>query len=138
MFARKIVRPFGSVTNADIENETRAITALAAGHENVVSVLEHGWLGGPFRCYYFDMDLCDCDLETYIYGDRSFLLDDEWQKDLCSTMIVPKDDLVMMTVQNIWTIVTCITKGLSFIHAHNQVHRDLKPSNSTALDFPHY
>jgi serine/threonine protein kinase len=123
------------VTNADIENETRAIIQLSAGHENVVSVLEHGWLDGPFRCYYFDMDLCDCDLETYIYGDRSFLFDD-CSKDVFTT-IVRKGDLVMMTVKNIWAIVDCISKGLIFIHGHKQVHRDLKPSNSTVLDFPY-
>jgi serine/threonine protein kinase len=119
------------VTNADIENETRAIIELAAGHKNVVAVLEHGWLDGPFRCYYFDMDLCDCDLEKYIYGDRSGLIDDDW---VCTGewLVVPRDARVFMKIMNICAIMGCIAEGLNFIHSNKQVHRDLKPRNSNS------
>jgi serine/threonine protein kinase len=119
------------VTEKDIENETRAIDKLAKGHVNVVAVLGHGPLGDPFRCYYFDMDLCDCTLETYIYGDREFLFDEQWHKNVVDVSVVPKDDFLCMRCFNIWTIMFELTQGLKFIHACKQVHRDLKPRNGT-------
>lgn len=117
------------MSDKDIENEMRAIEKLAEGHINVVAVFGHGWLKGPFRCYYFDMELCDCTLETYIYGDREFLFDEEWHKRVVDTTVVPKDDFVFMRCMNILEIMVELTQGLSFIHARKQVHRDLKPRN---------
>ena len=73
--------------------------------------------------------LCDCTLETYIYGDRDFLFDEEWHKRAVNIAVVPKDDFVFMRLMNILDIMSELTEGLSFIHACKQVHRDLKPRN---------
>ena len=117
------------MSDKDIENEMRAVEKLAEGHRNVVAVFGQGWLGGPFRCYYFDMDLCDCTLETYIYGDREFLFDEEWHRKGLDVVVVPKDDFVFMRLYNILWIICELTEGLNFIHECKQVHRDLKPRN---------
>jgi hypothetical protein len=43
-FARKLIRPFGSVTKEDIEYEVKAITDICAsgGHRHVIQFLIHG------------------------------------------------------------------------------------------------
>src|SRR5271168_4449390 len=74
-FARKLIRPFGSVTKADIENEVKAITDISAsgGHRHVIRFLLHGPLPAS-DYYYIDMELCDFNLDKYIYApDRSLL-----------------------------------------------------------------
>ena len=56
-FARKSIRPFGSVTAEDIQKEVKAITDICAsgGHKNVIRFIDHG----PLRAsdyYYIDME----------------------------------------------------------------------------------
>jgi serine/threonine protein kinase len=133
-FARKLIRPFGSATKEDIENEVNAIRGIFAkgGHENIITILSHG----PLRSsdyYRIDMELCHLDLETYIrFPDRPtlFLADDKGgetgklKPEYCVTW-----DSVREQRENIWTIVNHIASGLEFLHERKFAHRDLKPRN---------
>jgi serine/threonine protein kinase len=62
------LRPFSNVTQKDIEVEVNAITKLSTsgGHSNIVAILAHGTLPDS-NYYYIDMELCDFNLEHYIY-----------------------------------------------------------------------
>lgn len=122
MFARKLLRPSHNTTQEDIDNEMRAIEILCERdtHENIVKVLEHGWLtNSPY--YFIDMELCDYNLETYIYSDRLPWLNEIYPSDPQSV-----NDIGLY---NMWGIVEQIVLGLEFIHSHRLVHRDLKPRN---------
>jgi serine/threonine protein kinase len=70
IFARKIIRLFGEVTEEDIENEAGAVSALCtAGHSKyVVEVLKHGWLTKDHAFYFIDMEYCIQTLDDFIRG----------------------------------------------------------------------
>jgi serine/threonine protein kinase len=99
----------------------RAIDKLRKpGHRNVVEVLKHGEL--LYRTLYFiDMELCDMNLETYIYVESVSTIEEKsvYFRQLPSPL----------KVEQVWGIVTDITSGLVYIHGHGEVHRDLKPAN---------
>jgi serine/threonine protein kinase len=62
-----VIRQFGCVTVADIENEARAVSQLCQGQcKYVVRVLEHGWLGPDHSYYFIDMEYCPETLEDRI------------------------------------------------------------------------
>ena len=67
-FARKLIRPFGSATSEDIENEVRAITQICASgvHQHIIRFLSHGSLPAS-DYYYIDMECCNFNLENYIH-----------------------------------------------------------------------
>jgi hypothetical protein len=57
-------------SSKDIENEVRVIKKLCErnAHLNIVEVVQFGRLiGSP--CYFIDMELCDMNLENYIYNN---------------------------------------------------------------------
>ena len=71
VFARKIIRLHGDVRKKDIKNEMRAVVSLCMPHnchKNIITVFECGCLHSPL--YYIDMELCDFNLETWIYHLR--------------------------------------------------------------------
>src|SRR5271156_1433959 len=70
VFARKIVRLFGPVSEADVENEANAVSALCTGAQckYVVEVLKHGWLTPDHSYYFIDMEYCIVTLEDLIRG----------------------------------------------------------------------
>jgi len=110
LFARKLMKPFSDFTQVEIQNELRAVTKLCRGNpRHLVGVHGQGQLqDSPY--YFIDMELCDINLEEYIYGRQAL-------HDPCDT-------------RKIWSIMAQITDGLTFIHNQNEVHRDLKPTNS--------
>jgi hypothetical protein len=68
IFARKIVRRFGPITEADIENEADAVSKLCTSPQcqYVVEVLKHGWLTNEHTMYFIDMEYCIQTLEEFI------------------------------------------------------------------------
>jgi len=58
----------GDISEDDIRNEMRAVAKLCMTqntHRNIVSVFDYGPLS-PFL-YFIDMELCDLNLERWIY-----------------------------------------------------------------------
>jgi serine/threonine protein kinase len=127
IFARKLIRPFGS-TKQDIENEVKAITGICAtgGHQNIITILQHG----PLRStdyYFIDMELCEVNLADYISNsyDRTRLTDSSVGKSK-SPVVVMRDCLLYEERENIYTIMHHIAAGLEFLHERKYAHRDLE------------
>ena len=95
------------------------------GNNNIVCVLNQGWLQGNLTCYFFDLELCALDLNDYMSGDfKSVLgLSAFWDPQFAEDQ-----DLGCLTI---WKIMDHISNGLKFIHDNQAVHRDLKPSNGS-------
>src|SRR5271170_2594932 len=134
-FARKLIRPFGSVTKKDIENEVKAITDIRAssGHGNVIRFLDHGPLSAS-DYYYIDMELCDFNLDKYVHSpNRSLLLPGRFKLGESKESLKPAfcEEWISIREQreNVWTIMDHITAGVEFLHGRGLAHRDLKPQN---------
>jgi serine/threonine protein kinase len=124
-----VIPPFGSVTEEDITNEINAIKKVCTtGHENIVQVLNHGWLANsPY--YFVDMPLCCMNLEQYIKRDLTDGLEPT-RAVIRAASRSPDvfDDFDFMVHL---FITSEIVKGLTFVHGRKLVHRDLKPRNGT-------
>jgi serine/threonine protein kinase len=124
VFARKIIRLAGRITETDINNEIRAVAKLcmtAHTHKNIVSVFDYGQLSAFI--YYIDMELCDLNLEQWIYRT--------WHQDLAKELHHLTAELPpRMRIGQVWDIMEDITRAVAFIHDEHEIHRDLKPSNS--------
>lgn len=117
-----IRHPGSSRSLKDIENEIRAIEKICGHntHQNIVEVLRVGKLRAePY--YFIDMELCDMNLENYIYRTSP------------STDALPrfvKTASSSVKASQIWNVMRQVVSGVVFIHSHNEIHRDVKPSNS--------
>ena len=125
-FARKLLRPFGGLSQKEIQNEIQAMDSLCRGsHDNIIAIYQHGQLHPPQAFYFIDMEFCDINLEEYIHSKKTGihgLL--EWDKAV-------EQGGVPFLICGIMQQVLC---GLKFIHDHNHVHRDLNPQNGN----PHH
>lgn len=121
VFARKVIRPFGAVTEWDLQNEVRILKKIENHkHPHIIRILKHGSLEGS-QYYHVDMELCQLNLAQYIYKKG------EWPD------IVKQGRYFIATeghMGHIWEIVKEIALGLAFLHKIGEVHRDLKPENS--------
>jgi serine/threonine protein kinase len=123
-FARKLLRAIvGNVTEEDIENERRAIEKLCdTPHDNIIEILQHGRFSNQSPMYFFDMELCEINLEQYIRGSKTGI------RGLVDWEIALKDGqhefLIIAIMQQ-------LLSGLAFIHDRGEVHRDLTPQNGT-------
>jgi serine/threonine protein kinase len=118
-----------NVTRADIEREARAADKLSVhGHQNIVSVLRHGWLDSS--CYFIDMELCEMNLAAFIYQTLN------WTPYVCFNhpdYLRIEEPPIWWRTSSLFRILFQISSGLMFIHQQQQVHRDLKPQNGTSL-----
>jgi len=126
VFARKILPIHHNFAKYELQNELRVIDKLCreGGHENIVSVLRHGFLHERGH-YFIDMEFCGMNLRDYIYRMPSDKLN----------AFPPSLDSLPTSLKelHIWTIMKQIVSGLQYLHSHGEVHRDLKSSNSTPL-----
>jgi serine/threonine protein kinase len=123
VFARKIIHPVGSrqKITTEVENERRVIEKFRenGGHENIVTVLDHGWLREEF--YFIDMDICAFSLREFIDGAISRKIGSRF-------WTLPRfadDDECLY----FWSIVDHIVRGLGYIHDNGELHRNIKPEN---------
>lgn len=112
----------GSVTEADITNEVRAILELYSKPNcNLVSVYGHGRL--PQSTYYYiDMELCNYNLAYYLRTNPSL-------QSTCKNsdfLTIRQEMLTYLGLLN------QVGSGLAYIHCRKEVHRDIKPENSLA------
>jgi serine/threonine protein kinase len=126
VFARKIIRIFGRVTEEDVLKEVRAVERLCTPgtHKNIVCVFYQGWLSSSL--YFLDMEYCELDLDGWIQRHWSPEVE---QKLPHLTGNVPS----RTKMTQIWDVMEDLTKGVAFIHSKSQVHRDLKPRNSNSF-----
>lgn len=138
-FARKIIRCTGEIARSDIEREAQVVSWLleSGKRENIVTILNHGWLKNELNCYFIDMELCDLTLHDYILYHNGIAVDINMPSthDQIGPVFVNKDCPMIMRVQNLWTVGAHVSCGLEFMHAHHYVHRDLKPKNGTSMNF---
>ena len=146
VFARKIVRIFGEVTQDDIENEIRVLCLLNENewHQNIVKILRHGSFDNSPFYYFIDMELCDLNLSVYIdyhsgrlssafhpHAETIETIDTQ----IRSPVFVGKDCSFPVRMHDMWTIASHIASGLEFIHSLRIVHRDLKPCNGISPSY---
>ena len=121
------------MSKEDIEKEASTVNTFTSrgGNPNVLTVFANGWLV-PSLLYYFDMELCEINLDDYIHCQRSRCVDiyHDTVETSDTAIFVAKESPLERTLQNIWTIMSHITRGLEFIHCCHHVHGDLKPRNS--------
>jgi len=112
VFARKIISLTALFNEEDIKNEMRAVSKLCmAGstHKNIVSVFDYGRLS-PFR-YFVDMELCDFNLESWIYG-RWDTADIERLPSYLTAELPAR-----MRIGQVWDVMEDITRAVAFIHS---------------------
>lgn len=103
--------------------------------QNIIEILDHGWIKSYFNFYYIDMELCDLSLRDYIdyhqLKKESFF--DANTMQATTPVFTQRHRTVLEKFQNMWMIGLHIARGLEFMHAHKQVHRDLNPRNGMPL-----
>jgi serine/threonine protein kinase len=124
LFARKIIWRSDDAA----ENELRIIDRFRSRrHQHVVAIIGHGQLE-PLNRIYIDMQLCDMNLDNYLYSNTGGNL-------LGITSPAPPQACTFPeNMQNACTIISQISEGVGFLHQENLVHRDLKPSNGTSRE----
>jgi serine/threonine protein kinase len=114
-----VIRQFGYVTKADVDNEVRALKKLCQNqHPNIVQVFDYGQLNTDGTIHFIDMELCDISLGNYLLGQEL--------KDVISWTTVREQEEIPTHAYN---ILQQILNGLLFIHCLDEVHRDLSPQN---------
>src|SRR5438045_556801 len=113
-----------------MENEIVALNTICGigGHKNIITFLGYGRLPES-DYYYIDMALCEFDLHDYIYGKWSVPVGAKFQNSSDLVLVERECRSVLVWIQNVFTIMIHISKGLKFIHEKQFTHRDLKPQN---------
>lgn len=135
-FARKVMRLSHRVTEDDIKNEARAVSFIReqGGHQNIIGILDHGWLRGMFKVYFIDMELGQFTVAEYIdYFKGIKTPNPDIDFPMCFPYLVRSDCTIDDRIRNMWAIGKHIAGGLNFMHSSGIVHRDLKPCNGLWL-----
>ena len=120
-----MIRQFGYVTKADVDNEVRALKKLCQNqHPNIVQVFDYGQINTDGTIHFIDMELCDISLGNYLLGQEL--------KDVISWTTVREQEEIPTHAYN---ILQQILNGLLFIHCLDEVHRDLSPQNGISSLF---
>jgi serine/threonine protein kinase len=124
LFARKIVRLIDQRAKSDFEAEAHVVSKLCqpGAHDNIVGVMQHGFLNNNLYGF-FDMELCQLNLDAYIRSERDPSLLQQMQH-----LTINKETKLVKAM----SIMIQIADGVSYFHRNGQVHRDLKPSNGNA------
>jgi serine/threonine protein kinase len=129
IFARKIIRLWGALTEDDINNELRTVDKLCRTdhtHPNIIAVFDYGRISQFI--YFIDMELCDLNLERWIY--RS------WDENAAKKLPFLTTELPSRArMDQVWDIMEDVTQAVAFIHSKLEIHRDLKPANSVYILF---
>jgi serine/threonine protein kinase len=116
-----------------IRNEAEVVTSICrnGGHQNIIRVLRHGWLGGSVNVYFIDMELASLTLEEYLDYQRNLQTPGVDVEAIAASrpVFIHKDCSPIEQIENMWAIGMHIARGLEFMHSLKHVHRDLKPSN---------
>jgi serine/threonine protein kinase len=138
IFARKIIpiniSALQELHSSEMEeyhpdNEVRVVRKfeITGSHENIVSVLKHGWLEENLT-YFFDMERCALTLDAFIrFKFRERL-------GLAQFFSMQTSALDNLDILSFWSIVNDVTNGLNYIHQLNEIHRDMKPSNGKPVN----
>lgn len=135
-FARKLTFVGHLLTVDDINREIIALDSLyrTGGHDHIIELLDHGWLGIEKFHYFIDMELADLSLAeyiSYIFDDKPLPSDINFGNEF-DPVFSSRRCTELEQVHRIMTIGSQIAKGLEFIHQGGLVHRDLKPANGNA------
>ena len=126
MFARKVIRQFGSIQFPQIHREFNSVRKLCIpkAHQNIVVVFETGRLPDSWY-WYIDMEICDFNLQTYILRQWTAELEA-----LVPSFVAVDKSPISVKIHQIVVVMKNLFRGVIFIHSLGMVHRDLKPSNS--------
>ena len=106
----------------------------SSGHENIIAIIGSGRLSSS-KWFYIDMELCDLDLNAYIWekSSRGLIVDGAAEDCGTNDVFVPYDCSFPLNMRNTYKIMSHIAHGLAFIHMQGLAHRDLKPRNGTSI-----
>ena len=113
------MRTVGLVTGEEITREVDVINKLSK-HENLVDILDNGWLAGTSSMYYIDMELCAYSLAEYIKDLKHVTVLDS---------LASKQPTAIKSLKHIMEILRQIANGLRYIHGKELLHGNLKPTN---------
>jgi serine/threonine-protein kinase/endoribonuclease IRE1 len=130
VFARKLIS-ISLLKLETIENEVRSIKKLSSNgqHANIISFLRTGKLRNT-HYYFIDMELCNMNLDQYIYHKTINSLDPSQALPYFIT-----DSPSPVKSHQIWNIMRQIANGVVHLHTLSMAHRDLKPANGTLFFF---
>lgn len=108
-----------------MENEARVLEKFrkSGGHENIVTVLDYGWLEKDKERFFVDLEACLLNLDDYIKGNFKDILGLPKYLD----PLLNKRNLMCLSF---WGIMKDICSGLNYMHSNHELHRDIKPRNS--------
>jgi serine/threonine protein kinase len=137
LFARKVMRVNKSNVE-DVENEKKVLDSLLSKgrNDNIIEVLNHGWLETLGKVYFIDMELAEYSLADYIdyvFHDKAIPPHLSPGEQSVLNLARKRDARLLNHLSSTWSIGSQIANGLAFMHEAGHVHRDLKPQNGTYL-----